>query len=493
MNNIKLYLCISFLGLILGGCTGDFEKRNINPNAPDEVPVATLLPKVIIETAKIQDMRTAGFYVRFFAQNSYIVEDRYRFPDNDLLSLWEGNYIRILKNAKIIKEKSTSVGNLNMQAIAEIMSVNAFHTLTDVYGDIPYSEALLSEEGVTNPHYDKQELIYPDLLVRLEKANVLLKEENGKIDGDILFDGDYLKWKQYCNSLILRIAMRMSNVEPQLARETIERILSNSADCPVIQSNEDNIRLKWAGISPYREPWAQEYISGIDGSNHAVSKEMMDYLLSFEDPRLLAYARPAKVDGTYVGAVNGPVVGEEQNRDQVSRIGIFYTTNEAGYTKLITYSEVCFILAEAAERGWNVRKSASDMYYAGIKASLAYNEIGTDDALAFCKSDKIAYLPGNVDRNLYNIALQKWVSLYLQGLQGWAECRRTDVPLLKPVPGTLYPEKHNRIPFRAVWPNTEDMYNNENYTKAKQDAGIIGDADQLWGKQLWWDTRKEVY
>ncbi|MDL2244708.1 SusD/RagB family nutrient-binding outer membrane lipoprotein, partial [Parabacteroides sp. OttesenSCG-928-J18] len=345
MKNIKTYLLFSLIVLLSGGCTSAFEEMNVNPNGPDDVSASTLLPRTIIETAKIQDLRPAGFFVQFFAQNNYIVEDRYRFPDNDMLSLWEGCYIRVLKNAKIIHEKSVYLENRNMEAVAEIISVNAYHTLTDVYGDIPYSEALLSNQGITNPKYDKQSDIYPDLLRRLESANDLLSSGNGKIDGDILFDGDVQKWKIYANSLSLRIAMRMSNVEPQKAREIIERILQNTSKYPVISSNSEDVRLKWLGVAPYREPWAQEYISGIDGSNHAVSQAMMTYLLSYEDPRLTTYARPTKADGSYVGAINGPVVGEEQNRDQVSRIGNFYTDDEAGYTKLITYSEICFIKA----------------------------------------------------------------------------------------------------------------------------------------------------
>lgn len=260
-----------------------------------------------------------------------------------------------------------------------------------------------------------------------------------------------------------------------------------------MQSNKNNICLKWTGVAPYREPWAEEYISGIDGSNHAVSQTMMDYLLSFSDPRLETYARPTKYDGSYIGAVNGPVVGEEQNRDQVSRTGTFHTQDMVVYTKLITYSEICFIWAEAAERGWYTGYTAEDRYKGGIRASLAYNELQDYKIQTFLSSEKISYLTGNTGQNLYHIALQKWLSLYLQGLQGWAQALRTDVPLLVPASGSLYPGKHNRIPFRAVWPNTEDMYNQHNFNSAKQEPGIKIESDQLWGKQLWWDTRSGVY
>lgn len=492
MKRIKI-CCLFCLVTLLLNCTGDFDEMNTNPNAPDDVPVETLLPTILIETAKIQDMRPAGFFVQFFAQNSYIVEDRYRFPHNDFLALWNGSYTKILANTKIVQEKSSNVENKNMQAIAEIMSVNAFHTLTDVYGDIPYSEALMLADGCSNPRYDKQEKIYPDLLKRLEIANQLLKENKGEVEGDILFDGDIRMWRVYCSSLILRIAMRMSNVDPQTAQGVIERVVSDPDEYILMSSNGENIRLKWTGVAPYREPWAEEYISGVDGSNHAVSQTMMNYLLTYSDPRLEKYARPTKYDGSYIGAINGPIVGEEQNRDKVSRIGTFYTDDEAGYTKLLTYSEICFILAEAAERGWDVGYTAEDRYLEGIRSSLEYNEIPTDQILQFLSNEDIKYVLGDKENNLYKIALQKWVSLYLQGLQGWAECRRTDVPLLEPVPGTEYPGKHNRIPFRAVWPDTEDMYNNVNFNNAKKEAGIISDSDQLWGKQLWWDTRKNVY
>ena len=141
------------------------------------------------------------------------------------------------------------------------------------------------------------------------------------------------------------------------------------------------------------------------------------------------------------------------------------------------------------------RSGSEEAYLQGIKSSLEYAGIVWDDiTLAdFLQHPDVTYRPGDQSGNLYKIRMQKWLCLYLQGLQAWAENRRTDVPQLDPAPGTRFPGEHNRPPFRIQYPNSERDLNKENYKRAKEAAGILEDKDFFWGKQLWWDKRTGVY
>lgn len=481
-----------FFVCIIFGCTKNFEKLNTNPNSPTDVPADVLLGQVIVQSARNNDNFVIGIQAQQYAQNTYVLEDLGVTPVNDLTAIWNNTYAVVINNAKIIEKKAEDNGDKNMQAVAEILMIQAYHNLTDLFGDIPYSQAV-SKEGklVVNPVYDKQKDIYMDLLSRIKKADEMI-DINGSIKGDFMFSGNMLQWKKFANSLRLRIAMRMTAAEPAISRDEVEDMLGNPDKYPLILQNSEDAVLQWVGATPYNNSLYEAYKGGND--NYAVSKILIESLKESDDPRLSKYANPARATNTYVGAVNGPAIGDIPNRDSVSRIGSYFTADPAGDTRFLLAAENWFNIAEASELGYATNASASDAYTNGIKASLDYVGIPWNETAlqSFLSNTHILYVNGDVNGNLYKIRKQKWISLYLVGYQAWAEARRTDVPELLPAPGTRFPN-HNRGPFRLSYPTTEQNLNKENWLKAQQDAGITADGDVLWGKQMWWDKRSDVY
>lgn len=478
--------------LVTASCTSGFEALNTNSNEPTDVPSRTLLGNVIVQYARISSNYLGGLFSQHYAQNPYVLEDIYSTTTNLHESIWTNAYQNVVKNAKIIRQKAIAVNDRNMEAVSEILLAQTFHNLTDIFGDIPYFDAVRLDNGIATPRYDQQRDIYIDLLRTLKEASERINTST-PIEGDLLFSGDHLRWKKYANSLRLRIAMRMSLVDPHRSAREIEEILQSPDKYPLIATNEDNATLQWLGSTPYLEPWYETYRG--DNDNFAVSKTLVDKLAVIQDPRLPVYATPARSSGTYVGAVNGPLPQDVPNRNDVSRIGTYFTANPAGHTRLFTAAETWLIIAEAAERGLTKTVSASEAYYRGIQAALTGMGIAWETAAfqPFLAHNEVRYKPGDSSGNCYRIRLQKWIALYLQGFEAWAEVRRTDVPVLNPAPGTRFPGVHNRPPFRVLYPDSERDLNATNYLQARSAAGVLTDADFFWGKQLWWDKRDAVY
>lgn len=407
----------------------------------------------------------------------YIDEARYNFRPSVVNTAWEDVYNTTYDLTKVIMTAEGS-GDKNMQAAALTFRSYIMQIATDTWKSIPYSDAWKAEEGVLNPTYDSQEAIYNALLADLKKAGDLFAEGNDDPlgEGDLIYGGDAAKWQKFCNSLRLRVAMRISNVAPDLAKQHITEIMNDAAKYPVMASNDDNAYLWWPGAAPYKEPWQENSETRDD---HGMCNTLIDTLLAFGDPRIASLAKKND-DGEYVGLAAGANDGSF-DMAKISRIGAMYRDDPAGFTPFMRYAEILFIQAEAAERGM-IAGDAASLYEEGIKASMAENHITDEDAInTYLASDKVAYA-----NDLTQIYLQKWISLFKDGHEAWALCRRTDVPLMKEAESSPY-GTHNRPPFRYPYPTNEYNRNNANVTKAAE--GVV---DHFWGQQMWWDTRKNV-
>ena len=205
-------------------------------------------------------------------------------------------------------------------------------------------------------------------------------------------------------------------------------------------------------------------------NDHAVGSYLIDYMNTTSDPRLPVYAKLNK-NGVYRGVVPG--VGEDNrgSSDLYSRIGARFRDNATGFTPFMRYSEVLFIIAEAAHKGNTGYMTATAAYDAAVTASMAENGV---DGSAFLSS-----VPFN-EGNLY---LQKWVSLFKQSHEAWAECRRHDVPVMTAAPAARF-TGHTRPPFRFGYPTNETNLNGANSATYVSEA-----TDRFWGKKMWWDQR----
>jgi hypothetical protein len=477
-------IAIATLSCVMYSCTKKFEEINTDPNRPVVAPTTNVLAYIVENYANaafgagtnMSELETFGGHL---GKIQYVDESRYEFSGTSNTTNWNATFLYINNALSIIKQAEAD-GTPNMQAAATTMLVYMFQTATDRWRDIPFSEAARGNEGFITPAYDKQETIYPELVKLLKKAADLFAsggtDQLGK--GDILYGGSTLKWRKFCNSLRLRLAIRISMIDPGTSKSIIEEITGNPTTYPVFQSNADNAYFIWSANTPYQEPW---FDNSKTRDDHGIAINLVDSLKSLSDPRLTVYAKPAVSDGQYRGVVIG-LPGVVSSIGQYSRIGARFRDVAAGFSPFMGYAEVQFILAEAATKGWSTGTTAENAYKNGITASLAENGItASGDVNTYLNSAKVAW-----NGDVKQIYMQKWIALYKNGVEAWAESRRTDFPLMPAAPGSSY-QGHNRPPFRYPYPPTETTLNGANSA-----AFIAEIKDNYWGKKMWWDTRTGV-
>ncbi len=485
-----------FAVLFTTSCTKNWEEMNTDPNNPVDAPLTNVMAHSIryIGSSMYNDWQGMNNFCSYAGQITkiqYIDEAHYQYRDNVVYNAWSDYYQTQLDLSKIM-QKAQDQGLNRTEGAALTWSVFLWQMAVDQWGDIPYSEAIKGEEGIMTPAYDKAEDIYTDLLAKIEQANELLSQPNAMDDlgeGDIIYDGDFSKWQKFANSIHLRLAIRLANAKEATAKAEIEKVLGDPGKYPIFESRDDEAKLQWPG-APYYEPYYDNrYIRNRD--DHAMAKTLIDTLLSFADPRIDVYAKPAEEDGQYRGMIEG---GTQVSLGSVSRIGAMYRDDPQGYTYFMRYAEVQFTIAEAAARGWNTGAyTKDDAYAAGIAAS--FDETGLSDQYdAYMANPKVALTgnigaPFNMDPNtdLVKIYIQKWISLFKEGQELWALQRRTNYPPMAAAPASSYPG-HNVGPFRYPYPTTEFELN-----AAHASAAAEGIVDHFWGKQIFWDVRQGVH
>ncbi len=488
MKMIKIlnYKVLLVFGLIFTfvSCTKDWEEMNTNPNQPTTAPATNILAYSLryCGDAFFDDWMGMNNFLSYGGQVSkiqYIDESRYEFRESVVNNAWRDMYNTML-DLKKAQELAGEEENPNLQAAASTFQVYMMQMTTDLWKAVPYSDALQGEEGVTNPAYDDQQAIYMGMINQLKTAADMF--DPGSItsklgEGDILFGGDVVKWQKFCNSLRLRIAIRISDKDAATAGQIFDDIFGNPGKYPVMESNDDNAFLWWPGAAPYKEPWAENSETRDD---HGMCSIIIDTLKALADPRLPVYAHP-NVDGEYVGIAPG---AQPDDIAKISRIGARFRDDPSGFTPFLRYCEVEFYKAEGAMKGFNVGGvSAEDAYYAGITASMEENgiDVGGLDTTYFA-NPVVAW-----NNDIKQIHFQKWISIFKEGEEVWAECRRTDVPLMGEAVGSPY-QSHNRPPFRYPYPTSEYNLNGANI-----EAVAGGIVDYFWGQQMWWDVRSDVH
>ncbi|MCX6235280.1 MAG: SusD/RagB family nutrient-binding outer membrane lipoprotein [Bacteroidetes bacterium] len=486
---VNIILVIGFI-VTLVSCTKNFEELNTNPNQPNDVPSTNILARVIRYCGDNffnawQGMNEMCSFAGQITKIQYVDEARYNFREGVVNNAWT-DYYTCQMDLKVIMEKSDAEGAVNMKAAAQTFSCMLWQMCTDQWKDIPYSNALLGLDGITLPTYDSQSDIYFALADKLKEAADLFA--SGAADalgeGDILFNGDAAKWQKFCNSLRLRLAIRMSAADGAKAKAIFEEVLGNPGQYPIMASNDDNAFQWWPGSAPYKEPYQEDSQTRDD---HGMCDVLINNLLQNNDPRLPVYAHPAYTDGegnpVYRGLDPGAIDGTFR-MDTISRIGARFRDDAAGFTPYMRYAEVLFDIAEASFLGWTTGWTAKDAYEAGVLASMEEN--GLDQAAydAYIAQPAIAW-----NNDVKQIQLQNWIAIFKQGQEAWAEVRRTDVPVVDMSKGSLTPPygTHNRQPFRYPYPTNEA---NLNETNVVPFAATI--VDNFWGERMWWDKRTGV-
>jgi hypothetical protein len=404
-------------------------------------------------------------------------ESRYLFTND---GLWNGMYAGPLMDLEEVGnyfKRHPQESSAHMLAATEIMKAWIFHILTDVYVDIPYSQALKGEAGV-QPVYDKGKDVYTALLASLKKqVDILAGPTSGAIRGDVIANGNAEQWIRIGNALRMRIAMRMADVQPAEAKAVIEDAVKNT----FTSTTQD-------AFFPYNTTAATNRFPYNDVDRplveFAVTSTLIDYLKQVNDPRLPVYARPDETNGQYVGKPYG-LEANTPTMIGLSKPGVLAFSGSAR-GNMITYAEVAFLKAEAAARGMNVgTATAQELYAAAVTASMTQWGITDTKAIATYLAG-VPYTAGNW-KNV--IGTQKWLALYMQGIQGWMERLRLDIkkpngdPLfIAPASGSLDQEVKDGVVKRLKYPSLSRASNAVNSEQAAKSIG--GDSQAT---KNWWD------
>ena len=499
MKNIVKVFAVSCSMLAAVSCTNKFEEINTDPDAYDRVPYTNVLAYVLTQGASQfgSDM-DLGQWAGYFSAVQYLNDYNGYIPSNNTYgNRWYHCYWGHTQLQDILDQtEENPEGNKNIRNVCILWQNYLMSIATDCFGDIPYSEAFKgapADGGILYSKYDKQSEIYPQILANLKTvadswASGFGDDELGA--GDFLFKGDMSQWQKFCNSLRLRIATRISGVYSG-SQGIIEEIFNNPSRYPYIDKSTDNAYFWWQGSGDYYERYYNNFRTRDDDG---MAEIFIDHLKAMEDPRLFMYAKPATTDGEYRGFENG-AASDPVNRHDISRIGTKYREDPAGFSPYYRACESYFMMAEAALKGYNVPMSAQDAYEQGVRCNMEDNEIDAADTEAYLAGK--GKWNGTFDR----LHHEQWVAFFKQNFEAWHLYRRTGYPtalftamaadgVSSQYPGARsgYNGIHNDVPFRFPYPQNQYSYNEQNVLDASANL-----QDYVWGQQMWWDTRTNVY
>jgi len=471
-RSIRYWAAAALALMALGGCDNGLTGVNDNPNAPTDVDARYLLPNAITGAVGLTlgsnlHMDVTALWAQHYGESQYSTEDSYDISDSKIQGIWNAYYSGPLEDLHQIVDQGQKQERPNVAAVGKILQAWTMSIVTDLWGDVPYTEALrgMEEGGTTTPVFDSQQSIYNSLLADLAAAPGTMDPSGTVVeDGDLIYGGDLTRWTQFANSLRMRLAMHLSEVDADKAEQEFAAAYAAGG----FTSNADNAQLDYVGDGTWDYPiFAYER----SRDDHAVSATMIDTLQSLSDPRLPLYAK-ANVYGTYAGAPNG-YDNPPYPRDSISRIGTPFASATTPAV-IMSYAEVLFLEAEAAERGW-IAADAAELYKAAIRADLEWNGVPEGDIIDYIAQPSVAYA-GGAD-GLRQIALQKWIALYGNGPEAYTEWRRTGYPELQAGPDAV---NGGVIPVRLPYPSVEQALNGANLSQAISNQGGASLNDPLW-------------
>ncbi|MEN8187572.1 MAG: SusD/RagB family nutrient-binding outer membrane lipoprotein [Bacteroidota bacterium] len=469
---MKKLILIALLVGITVSCE-DFEGWNVDTKKPSEVPSAYLFSNAekslfdYMTSTNVND-NIFKMYAQYWTETTYNDEANYDLKNRNIGGNFSSemyrNVLMNLEDAKraIGEDEFTDAGTkANQTALANLLQIFTYHVLVDTYGYKPYTEAL----DVTNnivPIYDSGSSIYTDLFARLDGVIALLSEGGASFgSADLVYHGDVSKWVKFANSLKLRMAVRIADVDNGTASSKASEAVADG----VFMSKSDNAAFPYEAGNPTNSNplWKDLVQSG--RKDFVVTNTFVDLISPLNDPR-----SPIFMADNFDPYIGGPY-GDNNPYSDFTHIGdIFHTEDFEAI--LISYSEVEFLLAEAVERGL-ISGSASEHYANGVKASMDYWGVSEVDADSYLAAQ--AYDSGNWKES---IGIQKYISLYGRGFEAWSTWRLLDYPEMnRPVVSEL------PVPRRYIYGNFEGEVNGENYDAA---ASAMG-GDNL-DSRVFWDV-----
>ena len=541
--------------LFFASCSDEYmENMNTDPSK-----AATIDPNAQLTTAQLQtygDLSMMEIYRNYhyaFTQqlmgcwNTTNYGGRHTLDNNEMSRIWTSFYTQSLKNIIDAQYRTAEdAEKVNINSVLRIYRVYLMSIITDTYGDAPFSEAGLGFlEGKFNPKYDKQEDIYNAFFLELEDAVNKIDPTKDKVTGDLIYAGDVTKWQQLANSLRLRFAMRISNVNPTKAQTEFENALA--ANGGVITDASSDALIKYMTIafsfgqeaySDYRGNSLSQLLFGNDPANNPsyLCSTFFNQLYNSGDPRTFKISRcyydglmsatspdnrvditqemiekgiafsprdpgayswepwPTGYDSDICAelAVNNPSVTATMAREVEPKLANnFLKSDNPGV--VMTSAEEKFLMAEATVKKWNVGSAlAEDLYKQGVRAAMDFL---TDNygCTATTDAEFDAFIQGRGtfghtdNQKLEAINTQAWILHFTNPAECWANVRRSGYPKLKS-PAEYgfgqYLTGGTEIPVRLCYPVLESSYNKKSYNEAIERMG----GTDNWHSLLWWDT-----
>lgn len=495
-------LFIALSTLLFFSC--DFEEKNINPNNSSTIEPGPLLTYSQFFTSNegLAKRAQVGYCMMMVQQTASLEREEMagdKYLETEMLGVFFTDiFSTSIKNIQELINRTQDDESLtNTYAVALIWKSYLFHRITDLYGDIPYSEA--GNGYVTQnfyPKYDAQKDIYAGLVSEIEKGISMLDHQKAPIvQGDIIYQGNIDKWKRFGNSLLLRLGMRMEKADPQFARSVVAKAIQNG----VMQETGDICMVKHATTKPATENPLGAVFKGhglVNSGAVKISKTFMSYLQNTNDPRIRVYC--ALPDGNnnsddQKGLPNGyDILSIYEGEPGYTSLADYSTLNPATLLRLdaptihMTYAEVELLKAEAILKGWT-QGDAEESYRKAVRSSMlqqAYYGAGgvieETEIENYLMQDLFGKAP-TLESKLNILGNEFWVATFLNGYESYANWRRTGYPVLFPVSYSGSPNK-GRIPRRFTYPTEEYSVNPKNVEEAVERQG----TDAL-STRIWWD------
>lgn len=472
----KIFVLIIPFILLFSGCTKDITDFNDETKRAAVVPQGPLFTNAVkslsdgLASASV-NVNIFRHIVKHWGQAVIQQEAQYDYITRAIHENWWSRMYKDVLNdlqesALIISEDAnlSPAQKVNQMAIVDIMQVYTYDILIKTFGDIPYSEAL--DPNNLFPVYDDAQTVYNDLLSRLDQdiSNLDASAAGFSSTEDIIYQGNVSKWIAFANSLKLRMAMTVADVDNGTASSAF-----GQANSDAINTEEENAFIQYYNSPPNNNPLYDQLILA-NRTDYIAAKDLIDQLIQLNDPRLPGYFG-LNDEGEYVGGV----VGQASNYPGMSKPSARIAAPDAPNV-LIDQVEVEFLRAEAIERGYDIPGTAEEHYNLAITNSiLAWG--GTDEqAEAYLNQPEIAYSTAQGDWK-QKIGFQKWIALYNRPFEAWTEMKRLDHPQLPLAENAI-----SGFPNRLRYPGNEQQLNNANYTNAASNIG--GDETET---KLFWD------
>lgn len=475
MNKKIILIVIIFFG-IFSSCTKNFEDLNIDPKHPLEVNGSVLFTNAQVElTDQISSTNVNRniwkLMAQYWTERSYTDEANWNIVNRRISDNMFQTYMAIMKDLKDSKDiiaaedaffDNEKANQANRIAIIDLTQVYIWQRLVDMFGDIPYSEALDIENYT--PKYDDAATIYQDLITRATAdAEVIDITEGSFGSADLIYGGNTDSWKKFGYSLLVKLGIGIADGPlAALGQSTVE-----GAYDKVFDAADDGAFFPYQASLPYVNPLYTDLVAS-GRHDFIIANTLFDAMDSISDPR---------IDYYFEDTTNPPLDYGYSGGSYSS--GMHYNSVIAApdyHGFILTYDEVQFYLAEAAARNWTVGQTADVYFDNAVTASFLNWGLTASDALAFLTAHPYnSYTGGWQDA----IGTQAWISMYTRGFIGYTFFRRLDYPAFNMPPSP--PEGVTSVPTRFTYPINEQTLNASNYQAA---ATAIG-GDNFTTKLFW--------